>query len=179
MAQFCDLQVKLVLPSVIVIFASSVAACAEGPPAQPQSASASSGQVVDYLSLIYRLRALGAHVESNGEVDQPFFSAKGQAITVDGEDIQVFQYDDPATADAEAALVSPDGSAVGTSKPHWIASPHFFKKDKLLVLYVGDNGALLKLLEAALGRPFAGSPRYRFKETALTTQKMDFTRYTG
>lgn len=164
MAQFCDSPVKWVLPSVIVSFASSVAGvpvCAEesSPLAQPQSASASSGQVADYLGLIIKLRALGAHVEPNGELDQPFFSAKGKAITVDGEDVQVFQYDDSATADAEAALVSPDGNSVGTSKPHWISSPHFFKQRKLLVLYVGDNGAVLKLLEAALGRPFAGKPR--------------------
>lgn len=163
MAQCCDSPVKWVLPSVIVSFAAGVAGvpvCAEEslPLAQPQSASASSGQVVDYLSLIAKLRALGAHVESNGEVDQPFFSANGKAITVDGEDVQVFQYDYSATADAEAALVSPDGNTVGTSKPHWMSSPHFFKQHKLLVLYVGDNGAVLKLLEAALGRPFAGKP---------------------
>ena len=77
-------------------------------------------------------------------------------IKVSGEDVQVFQYINAAAADAEAALVSPDGSAVGTSKLHWVGPPHFYKQGKLLVLYVGDNAKVLKALETALGRPFAG-----------------------
>lgn len=79
-------------------------------------------------------------------------------IKVHGEEVQVFQYPHAAAADAQAALVSPDGSAVGTSKILWVGPPHFFKQGKLLVLYVGDNGKVLKALEAALGRPFAGKP---------------------
>lgn len=161
MAQLRDSPVKRVLTPVAVLFAASLAGipgCVRDAPtwAQPPSASASSGQAVDYRSFIDRLRALGAHVESSGEVEQPFFSVSGEAITVDGEHVQVFAYDSAGAADAEAALVSPDGRTVGNSKPHWIASPHFFKKDRLLVLYLGDNGAVLKRLEAALGRPFAG-----------------------
>lgn len=77
-------------------------------------------------------------------------------IKVSGENIQVFQYFHAAAADAQAALVSPDGSAVGTSKLHWIGPPHFYKKGKLLVLYVGGNAKALKALEAVLGRQFAG-----------------------
>jgi len=45
---------------------------------------------------------------------------------------------------------------VGTTKPHWIGAPHFYKKEKLLVLYIGDNDGVLKALEGALGRQFAG-----------------------
>ncbi len=77
-------------------------------------------------------------------------------IKVSGEDVQVFQYFHAAAADAQAALVSPDGSAVGTSKLHWVGPPHFYKKEKLLVLYVGDNDKVLKTLEAVLDRQFAG-----------------------
>lgn len=77
-------------------------------------------------------------------------------IKVGGEDVQIFQYADAAATEAQAALVSPDGSAVGTAKLQWIGLPHFYKKGKLLVLYVGDNDRALHALEAALGRPFAG-----------------------
>ena len=77
-------------------------------------------------------------------------------ITVHGEDVQVFQYPDPAVADVEAALISPEGSAVGTTKLQWIGSPHFYKKGKLLVLYVGDSAPVLKALDAVLGPQFAG-----------------------
>ncbi len=78
------------------------------------------------------------------------------AIEVHGEDVQVFQYSNAAAADAQAALVSRDGGAVGTTKVHWMGPPHFYKKEKLLVLYIGDNEKMLKTLEAVLGRQFAG-----------------------
>lgn len=89
-------------------------------------------------------------------MEQPFFSVKGKMIEVQGEGVQVFQYLSAAEADGEAALVSSSGSTIGTTKVHWIGPPHFYKKGKLLVLYVGDDDKLLKVLEAALGRQFAG-----------------------
>jgi folylpolyglutamate synthase/dihydropteroate synthase len=89
-------------------------------------------------------------------VDQPFFSISGKMIKVHGEDVQVFQFANAAAADAEAAPISHDGMEVGTSKIHWIGSPHFFKKAQLLVLYVGGNPKVLKTLESLLGRQFAG-----------------------
>ena len=77
-------------------------------------------------------------------------------IKVHGEDVQVFQYADAAAADAEAAPISRNGMAVGTRKIFWVGPPHFFKQGKLLVLYVGNDDKVLKVLEAVLGRQFAG-----------------------
>jgi hypothetical protein len=34
-------------------------------------------------------------------------------------------------------------------------TPHFYKRARLIVLYVGHSADLLKLLEAVLGPPFA------------------------
>ncbi|HXG49808.1 MAG TPA: hypothetical protein VNN77_00180 [candidate division Zixibacteria bacterium] len=77
-------------------------------------------------------------------------------IDLYGEHVQVFEYPDARRANAEAALVSPDGRTVGTTKPHWLGPPHFFKKGRLIVLYVGDNDKVVETLSRALGRPFAG-----------------------
>ena len=123
---------------------------------QTQQAELPAGQVTDYASLIDDLRTAGVNVEPEGKVDQPFFSVEGRMIKIGGEDVQVFQYSHAAAADAQAALVSPDGSAVGTSKLHWVGSPHFYKKGKLLVLYLGDDNKVLKALDVVLGRQFAG-----------------------
>jgi len=112
--------------------------------------------VTDYASLIDNLHAAGIIVKPGGEVVQPFFSVQGKIIKVHGEDAQVFQYAHETETDAQSAQVSPDGSTVGTTKIHWIGPPHFFKRGKLLVLYVGDNNKVLKALESALGRQFAG-----------------------
>jgi hypothetical protein len=112
--------------------------------------------VTDYASLIAKLRAEGVSVEPAGEVEQPFLSITGKMIKLHGEDVQVFQYPSAAQMEAQATPISSDGMAVGTRKIFWVGPPHFFKKEKLLVLYVGDNDRVLKTLTAALGRQFAG-----------------------
>ena len=114
------------------------------------------GPATDYASLIDSLRAGGINAEPEGEVDQPFLSVTGTMIKLHGEDVQVFQYPNAAAVEAQAARVSRDGSAVGTTKLHWIGAPHFYKQGRLLVLYVGDEDKVLKALEAVLGRQFAG-----------------------
>lgn len=115
-----------------------------------------SGPVTDYVSLLDNLRSAGATVKAAGEVTQPFFSVKGRVITVNDGDVQVFEYGDATTADTEAALVSPDGSSVGTSMVSWVAPPHFYKMGKLVVLYVGESEAVIDVLENVIGPQFAG-----------------------
>ena len=112
--------------------------------------------VTDRASLITKLRAAGTNVEVVGEVDQPFLSVTGTMIKLQGEDVQVFQYPSAAEMEAQAALISRDGTAVGTRKIHWIGSPHFFKQGRVLVLYVGSDKKVEEALEAVLGRQFAG-----------------------
>lgn len=123
---------------------------------QPRGRESRAAPVTDYASLAANLRAAGASVKPGEEVDQPFFSVTGKLLEVDGEDVQVFQYADAAMADAQATQISPSGTTVGTTKIQWIGPPHFFKKGSLIVLYVGDNGKVLKALEAVLGPQFAG-----------------------
>jgi len=61
-----------------------------------------------------------------------------------------------ATRDFLARRVSRDGSAIGTAKPHWIGTPHFYRQGRLLVLYLGDEKRIIQASEGVLGRQFAG-----------------------
>jgi hypothetical protein len=111
----------------------------------------------EYSRLIGKLRAQGATVKSTGEkVRQPFFSVSGRIMTINNEAIQVFEYSNPATTENQAKQVSPDGKTIGNSKPSWMSTPHFFKSQKLIVIYVGDDQTVLKTLQAELGNQFAG-----------------------
>lgn len=114
------------------------------------------GPVQDYVSLIDHLRAAGTTVTPTGEVSQPFFSVKGQTIAVNGEQVQVYEYADGSAMNAEAARISADGGTIGNSSVDWIAPPHFYKAGKIIVLYVGNNTAVINLLIAVLGHQFAG-----------------------
>lgn len=142
----------LIIGLVLVLGIVGLASCTseESPPATH------GGAVKDYISLVDNLRQAGATVEPAGEMTQPFFSVTGNIIVVNGGDVQVFEYADTAAAEAEAALVSPDGSSVGTSMVGWVASPHFYRAEKLIVLYVGDSETVTDVLESVLGQQFAG-----------------------
>lgn len=76
-------------------------------------------------------------------------------------DIQIgaFEYPDRPAAEAAAALIADDGSSVEgiTEGPiNWPATPHFFRKGRLLVLYVGDDRPTADLLKVILGPQIAG-----------------------
>lgn len=131
------------------LLVAALAACAHNP-------TQTNGPLLDYDGLVAAFRAQGARVAPGGAVEQPFFSAAGRFLGVNGEDVQVFEYGDSEAARAEAARVSPDGSAIGTARPFWAAPPHFYRRDRIIVLYVGEAAAVRAPLEAVLGPQFAG-----------------------
>ena len=106
--------------------------------------------------LITELKALGLSVQRSDEIEQPFFSVPGHVLKVGTEEVQVYEYAKPESAEAEARLVSPDGSGVGTSRLQWLAPPHFFRGGRVIVLYVGSHAKTLNSLTAVLGAQFAG-----------------------
>jgi hypothetical protein len=139
---------------------ATVAPTASEPPPtetpEPLGTASHGGPVRDYVSLVDNLRAAGATVEPAGEVEQPFFSPTGYVIKVNGADVQVFEYPDAEAAEAEAALVSDDGGSIGTSMVSWVEAPHFYKLERVIALYVGEDSAVTALLESVLGPQFAG-----------------------
>lgn len=124
--------------------------------AQATPVTPPAGAVTDYASLVSYLKAANLTVVSAGDISQPFFSVDGQVITVNGGDVQVFEYLDAAAANAEAALISPSGSSIGTTMMTWIAPPHFYKSGRLIVLYLGTDATVLNALKGALGPQIAG-----------------------
>lgn len=116
-----------------------------------------SDESLEAQGLAEALAAAGATVGQESEIEQPFFSVPGQVLTINGESVQVFEYADAAQADAEAAQVSPDGSSIGTTMATWIGPPHFYRSERLIVLYVGEDQSVIELLETVLGPQFAGA----------------------
>lgn len=143
-------------PALIFTALAALTACAGETSTSARRQAPVAAQATDYSSLLANLRSAGLRVEPGQPAEQPFLSVEGRMLHVGGEDVQVFQYPHAAAADAQAALVSPDGGTVGTSKPRWIGEPHFYKRGRLLVLYLGNDTTVLDALGAALGRQFAG-----------------------
>jgi hypothetical protein len=104
---------------------------------------------------VQALQAGGAQVESLGPVEQPFLSVPGQIIAIDGADVQVFEYPSAEALAADVNQISPDGSGTVSLLITWIAPPHFYASDRVMVLYVGSEAAVLERLQGVLGAPFA------------------------
>ncbi|MCH7843602.1 MAG: hypothetical protein IID01_12655 [Chloroflexi bacterium] len=94
-----------------------------------------------------------------------YFAPQGQVLTVNGEDIQAFEFGSAEEADAAAGGVSATGSSIvttmadGTQKASmitWVEPPHFYKAGKLIVLYVGCDGDVIDALQETMGPQFAG-----------------------
>ncbi len=109
-------------------------------------------------------------MELVGEGSQPFLRPLATVLRVSGGTLAqptrllVHEYDDTAIAEADAARIQPDTSIkwtepdgnVKTMHLIWVAPPHFFRQDRLLVTYTGTDSATLAVLTELLGPQFVG-----------------------
>ncbi len=123
--------------------------------------AAAEGQAEDLASLIAALEAQGMVVVEGDMLEQDFFAVAPQILKVENEDVQVFEFENDADAEAAANSVTgagsmitlPDGRVIQID---WMSAPHWFQSGRLVVLYVGDNADILAALEAALGPQIFG-----------------------
>lgn len=138
-----------------------VVACTGAPDASsPRAAAAGTASATATASaadtLVISLSQAGLTVRSAGTVEQPFFSVPARVYTVDGDDLQLYEFPTAESAQAAAATVSASGGSIGTSSMSWLAPPHFFHKDRLIANYLGSSSKTLAALETILGPQFAG-----------------------
>lgn len=136
--------------AVTVVAVASILACEETtgrPTTVPGAAGPETSQ------LILALRDLGATAEVIDIVPQGsgLLSAPATRVQLNGATVFVFEFPGVAEADAEARRV-PDILAV----TRWISAPHFFRGNRLIVLYVGTDAGVIGLLQRLLGPQFAG-----------------------
>ena len=123
-------------------------------------------KALGWNELIAQLKAAGATVVPGADVNQPFMDVAGHILTVNGEQIQVYEYASVSDASNQAARVSPDGtsftmvsSSGGSGSAYqvdWVKPPHLYKAGRIIVIYIGTNASLMHLLVGILGKQFAG-----------------------
>lgn len=142
-----------ILPILFLIFVFATVGCGSNPTPSPTSESQT---VQDRASLLNILQAAGAKVETGDSITQEFFTPEGQTVKVNGADLQIFEYENNEAMEKEASQVAPDGGSIGTSMVTWIDAPHFYKAGRIIVLYLGNDKAVLDLLNKVVGPQFAG-----------------------
>lgn len=101
----------------------------------------------DIAGLIARLRLAGLTVDVEGDAHDARLSVPGRTLNVDGERVDVYAYDDAWSADADAAKLVDN---VGNDLTDWIAAPHLFRDDRLLIIHAGGSHELNELLSNLL-----------------------------
>jgi hypothetical protein len=154
---FLNLIVVLLFTASLMPWQSGRRTYQRGTRPHRSSATSKIRATEEVLRLVKNLRSQGATVAlTNDKGSQPFFSGASRIISVNRQVVQVFEYAQASKANSEAKRVSSNGMTIGTSKPSWLSTPHFFKTEKLIVLYVGDDQTVLRILRTGLGNQFAG-----------------------
>ncbi|MBX3057421.1 MAG: hypothetical protein KF770_13215 [Anaerolineae bacterium] len=128
--------------------------------------------VVDQI--IASLSTSGATVENDGRApEQSLFPGDDMTLwhlSINGINVNVFEFSDTAARQAVSDHISPTGyeyvvtDGENETVTHWDGEgvPHFWAQDNLIVNYWGEDTAVLAVLNAVLGPPFAdGSQPYR------------------
>lgn len=129
--------------------------------------NADNTQTADQIAQALNTQGLTGTVETASQSRiQTLIGTPYAYTTEDGAQIGVFVYEDADAAQADAACVSADGfgynreGADGTGygvQTGWADAPHFYRKDNIILRYIGNDADVLTALEAVCGAQFAGS----------------------
>lgn len=76
------------------------------------------------------------------------------------ENISVYLYESSEKMEEDASYINEGGTSYNNGKNateiSWISLPHFFQKDNIIVLYVGEDLEILNILKEVVGVQFAG-----------------------
>lgn len=93
-----------------------------------------------------------------------FFSVERQYILIGDDIISFYEYDTNEAMEADAACVDSGGCSINVPGRSvcisWVSLPHFYKKDNVIINYVGENEQILDFLEENYGEEFAGAGRW-------------------
>ena len=137
----------LVVASALVLMAS---AC------NPSSEDTGSAKVT-YASLVEAFRDSGLDPAEVGELQEPCFLSPPRAVLVGGGTLEVFEYDDAESADTAGRRISPAYFESQAAAAPNLPSTTFYRREIILVMYLGRDARVQAILESALGPPFAGN----------------------
>lgn len=71
---------------------------------------------------------------------QPHINMSKNKIKLKEQIVQVYVYEDETAAEKELKSTMETG-------PDWISEPHFFRKGKIVAIYVGTSGEIIEILK--------------------------------
>lgn len=113
-----------------------------------------------YNRLLTELGEMGYDVDAKS-VQEDILQGQRKWLTMDEtENISVYLYESPGQMEKDASYIDEGGSGYTNGRKSveisWVSYPHFYKKDNIIVLYVGEDARIISALEEIMGDQFAG-----------------------
>lgn len=136
-------------------------ACGSGEPSAdgdngPRHLGEDGGGPPTVEALVDSLRGRGIAVRAIGISNPVWFAPKGFFFAMQGDQVQVFEYEDAASARADIGKVAASGDSVAGSTIHGDEPTRFYRRGRLIVLVQGESERLQGALERLMGEPVAG-----------------------
>ncbi len=133
----------------------------DGLPVSTPVIDESTGLISGYDQLFYSLQGYGLKIERAEPFKEGFFGFAPSVLLVDGQSVQVNEFQSVRDAETAAGFVSADGTGYAApGEPvvsvQWIATPHFYRLGNTIAIYPGDDVDILLALEYVSGGQFAG-----------------------
>lgn len=86
------------------------------------------------------------------------FSNKGKTYDINGEYLTIYEFKDSDEAGMKDAInsITDQGKKIANKDVSWAASPHVYKKGRVLAIFDGKNADVLTALKDVLGDPILG-----------------------
>jgi hypothetical protein len=110
---------------------------------------------------VQALRQQGFSVTVAGQISPEvnrFFSVPAHQVRVNDAQVNAFVYASARDAATEAGSISVDGQPSPTTRVTWVSTPHFYRREALIVLYVGCSAEIVQALQATVGAPLVVGP---------------------
>lgn len=94
------------------------------------------------------------------DAEQDFLQAPRKRMIIDKTEIDIYLFGSNKKLEKEAGYISSDGcgytNGSNSLKVSWVSLPHFYKKGRLIVQYVGEDKKIISDLKDIFGEQFAG-----------------------
>ncbi|RDY28202.1 hypothetical protein CHL78_006335 [Romboutsia weinsteinii] len=84
----------------------------------------------------------------------------GKQVILYDTDVIIYSYEDNGEMKKDASTINKDASQISRTNNktqiEWARTPHFYKKGKIIVQYIGDDEKIISDLKEIMGDQFAG-----------------------
>jgi len=121
-----------------------------------QDSSTINVKVRNAAEFISILEKAGYKIRDSKQDNEGFLPGDLTIITIDGDSIGVYEYENNKEVEKQAETIGTDGTKIGDKIYDFKSKPHFYKNGNIIVSYFGDNKETIKKIEDLIGKQFAG-----------------------